>query len=98
MKLHNLLHEKYKDWKELETRIESLPTTKEKGDAFEDFVYLFLEVKKDFYQIEKHWIYQDHFFLHTSLQFSQIVLPFTVIESLLRKFSRLRTTAGIPPA
>ena len=59
MKLHNLLHEKYKDWKELETRIESLPTTKEKGDAFEDFVYLFLEVKKDFYQIEKHWRYQD---------------------------------------
>jgi predicted helicase len=51
MKYHNFLKKKLSNWRELELQIESLPTTKERGDVFEQFVYLYLIIKKNLYQI-----------------------------------------------
>ena len=59
MKFHPVLHKSYQNWDELEAKIEKLPTSKQKGDAFEDFIYAYLELKKDFYQIDAHWQYSD---------------------------------------
>jgi predicted helicase len=59
MKYHRVLNQHFKNWDELEAQIEALPTKKGRGDAFEDFVYAFFELKKDFYQIEEHWSYKD---------------------------------------
>jgi superfamily II DNA or RNA helicase len=59
MKYHPVLKQHFKNWDELESQIEALPTKKGRGDAFEDFVYAFFELKKDFYQIEEHWKYKD---------------------------------------
>ena len=41
------------DWKGLEKKIEALGTTKERGDAFEEFVYLFFLTHKEYYQIDQ---------------------------------------------
>lgn len=59
MKYHPVLNQHFKNWDELESQIEALPTTKGRGDAFEDFVFAFFQLKKDFYQIEEHWKYAD---------------------------------------
>ncbi|MBA6264281.1 DEAD/DEAH box helicase family protein [Colwellia sp. Bg11-12] len=44
-------------WKELEKKIELLSSTKDKGDAFEEFVYLFLLLKKNYYQIKEVYMH-----------------------------------------
>ena len=41
MLYHNLLKQRYSSWSELEAQIETLPTTTEKGDVFEQFCYAF---------------------------------------------------------
>ncbi|MFT4803934.1 MAG: putative helicase [Psychroserpens sp.] len=44
-------------WKELEKKIEFLPNTKDKGDAFEEFVFLFLSLRSNYYQIKKVYMH-----------------------------------------
>lgn len=56
MKYNSIYQRKFTSWSELEKIIESFGTTKEKGNAFEEFVYAYLTIKKDLYQIDK--IYQ----------------------------------------
>lgn len=52
MKFHHLFTARtYSSFKEIETLIEKLPTTKEKGDAFEDFVFCYLNILEQKYQI-----------------------------------------------
>jgi len=53
MKSHQLLNQRYQNFKELETKIESLETTTEKGEVFEQFVYSYLFLKKDLFQVSK---------------------------------------------
>ena len=53
MKFHHLLKEKISNWEELEKQIEKLPTTKEKGDIFEEFVYSYFNLNKTLYQISE---------------------------------------------
>ena len=56
MKLHQLLKNKISSWRELEKQIEQLPTTKERGDVFEQFVFCYLGIKKNLYQIQCHYM------------------------------------------
>lgn len=53
MKFHHLLQNKYDSWKELEDLIDSLPSAQEKGEVFEQFVYCYLDLHRDYYQIEE---------------------------------------------
>lgn len=51
-KYAEILKAKYGSWKELEDAISTLPTTVERGDAFEDFTYAYFTLKKQLYQID----------------------------------------------
>ena len=51
MSFHKFITQKIRSWQELEKNIESLPTTKERGEVFEQFVFLYLNLKKNLYQI-----------------------------------------------
>lgn len=53
MKYNSIYQHKFTNWSELEKIIESFGTTKEKGNAFEEFVYVYLTIKKDLYQINQ---------------------------------------------
>ena len=53
MKFHPLLQEKIKNWEELERAIEALKDPVERGEVFEQFVYVYLNLKKIFYQMDK---------------------------------------------
>lgn len=54
MSYHQILESQvYSNYSELEEKIELLPTTKEKGDAFEDFIYLYFLLHKQKYQIDE---------------------------------------------
>ena len=60
MKFHPLLISKtYNSFKELEKKIEILPTTIGRGDCFEDFIYCYLLLKKQKYQITKVYRLKD---------------------------------------
>jgi len=48
---HELLKQQYNEFKDLEEKIEKLPTTTGKGEVFEQFVFAYLCIKKDLYQI-----------------------------------------------
>ena len=50
---------KYSSWKEIEDGIQSKPEEKERGDLFEEFVYAYFSIKKNFYQIEQIYRYKD---------------------------------------
>ena len=50
---------KYSSWKEIEDGIRSKTEEKERGDLFEEFVYAYFSIKKDFYQIEKVYMSKD---------------------------------------
>ena len=52
MKYHDILKDKHSDWRSIETAIEALPTTYEKGEVFEQFVYAYLTLNKQLYQIQ----------------------------------------------
>jgi superfamily II DNA or RNA helicase len=58
MEILKLLYsKKYSSWVELEKEIEALQLTVDKGNAFEQFCYFYLNYNKDFYQIES--VYTD---------------------------------------
>lgn len=59
MKFHSLLKSHFTKWEDLEKEIEKLPTTKQRGDVFEEFIYCYLELKKNLYQIESHYMTKD---------------------------------------
>ena len=59
MTYHTLLRTKLKSWKELEKQIEQLPTTKEMGDVFEQFVYVHFLIKRNLYQIAEVYMFKD---------------------------------------
>lgn len=50
---------KYSSWKEIEDGIRSKAEEKERGDLFEEFVYAYFSIKKDFYQIEEVYMSED---------------------------------------
>ena len=54
-----VLKEKYSNWKELESRIELLSTTKEMGDAFEQFVFAYFVIKQQQYLISELFMSKD---------------------------------------
>lgn len=49
----DILKTKYTSWSELEKQIEALSTTTERGEVFEQFVYVYLNLKSDLYQIRE---------------------------------------------
>lgn len=53
MKYNDLFKRNYDNWSELELVIEALPTTYERGEAFEQFIYAYLNIKKQLYQIKE---------------------------------------------
>ena len=53
MTISNVLKIRYQSWNELEKQIESLSTTTERGEVFEQFVFAFLKIKSDLYQIKE---------------------------------------------
>lgn len=53
MKYYTLFKTKYESWSEIEKVIEALPTTYEKGEAFEQFVFAYLIIKKQLYQVKE---------------------------------------------
>ncbi len=53
MKFKRIFQKQYFSWKELEKVIESLATTKERGDAFEEFIFAYLNIKKQLYQVKE---------------------------------------------
>lgn len=53
MKFNIIFQNKYKSWSELEKVIESLGTTKQRGDVFEEFVFAYLNIKSQLYQIKE---------------------------------------------
>lgn len=53
MKFNKIFNKIYNNWSELESVIENLPTSKEKGDAFEEFIYVYLNLKSQLYQLEE---------------------------------------------
>ncbi len=50
--MHKLFEMPYASWEELEKVIEAIENTKEKGDAFEEFVYFYLNYHKNLYQLQ----------------------------------------------
>ncbi len=59
MKFNNLLHEKFNYWEQLENKIENIPSTKEKGDIFEEFVFVYLNLNRNLYQISEIYMEKD---------------------------------------
>jgi len=53
MKYNELLKEKYQNWSQLENKIENLPTSYEKGEVFEQFIFAYLSLNKQLYQIDE---------------------------------------------
>ena len=53
IKLHSLFLTRYSSWAQLEKDIESIASPVEKGDVFEQFVYLYLYLNSDYYQIDE---------------------------------------------
>tara|TARA_B110000027_G_scaffold131409_1_gene155665 strand:+ start:3974 stop:6850 length:2877 start_codon:yes stop_codon:yes gene_type:complete len=50
---NEILKRKYSDWSSLEKEIEKLPTTYDKGEVFEQFIYAYLLLNKQLYQINE---------------------------------------------
>lgn len=53
MKYNKIFQTRYASWNEIEKVIESLPTSFEKGDCFEQFVFAYLNLKKQLYQVSE---------------------------------------------
>lgn len=64
MRFHPLLKSKINNWNELEKQIEKLPTAKEIGDVFEQFVYVYFIIKRNLYQISEHYMEKDILLKH----------------------------------
>jgi len=50
---HNLLKNKFQSWDSLEKEIEKLPSTYDKGEVFEQFIYAYLLLNSQLYQIRE---------------------------------------------
>jgi superfamily II DNA or RNA helicase len=50
---NDLLKEKFSSWEELEKKIEALPSAPLKGEVFEQFIFAYLSIKKQFYQLKE---------------------------------------------
>src|ERR1700742_3125738 len=48
--MHSLFNKKYANWAELEQEIQKISDDTEKGNAFEEFVFVYFEFHKDLYQ------------------------------------------------
>ena len=59
MKFSNIFQTKYSKWTALEKVIESLPITKQRGDAFEEFIFAYLNIKKQLYQVKEVYMSTD---------------------------------------
>ncbi|MFZ1720561.1 MAG: DEAD/DEAH box helicase family protein [Candidatus Moraniibacteriota bacterium] len=59
MKLNPFFNTQYKNWVHLESCINSLSTANERGEVFEQFVYLFLDLHRDYYQIKELYRFSD---------------------------------------
>jgi superfamily II DNA or RNA helicase len=53
MNFHNVLKVKYSSWEDLEAAIERIEIAKEKGTAFEEFVFVYFTHFKNLYQISE---------------------------------------------
>lgn len=51
--MHSLFNRQYNTWEDLENTIECIESTKEKGDAFEEFVWFYFDYHKAFYQLKE---------------------------------------------
>jgi predicted helicase len=51
--MNKIFNTKYTSWREIEQVIASIEGTKEKGDAFEEFVYFYLQYNSDLYQVKE---------------------------------------------
>ncbi|MGI6031357.1 MAG: DEAD/DEAH box helicase family protein [Eubacteriales bacterium] len=59
MTFHSIFKQPCSCWEELERKMESLPTQKEKGDAFEQFAFAYFTYFKDLYQIRELYMGPD---------------------------------------
>lgn len=59
MKYNNLLQDKINSWDQLEAKIENVTSTKEKGDIFEEFVFVYFNLNKTLYQISEIYMEKD---------------------------------------
>ena len=46
----DVLKKRYSNWKEIEDAISLLPTTTERGNAFEEFTFAFFTIKQQLYK------------------------------------------------
>lgn len=53
MVFNKIFKQQFKDWEELEKRIEQIEIAKEKGDAFEQFAYAYFTYFKDIHQVKE---------------------------------------------
>lgn len=56
---HYILQNHYSNWQEIERLIEGIVSTQEKGDVFEQFVYAYLIINSDYYQIKEVYMSKD---------------------------------------
>lgn len=59
MRYNNIPKDRFHSWKDLEESISSLPTTKAIGQAFEEFVYAYLTLHSQKYQISELYLSHD---------------------------------------
>lgn len=59
IKLDSFFSTQYKSWGHLESYINALSTANEKGEIFEQFVFLYLHLHKDYYQITELFQFRD---------------------------------------
>lgn len=59
MVFNKIFKQQFKNWEELEKRIEQIEIAKEKGDAFEQFAYAYFTYFKDIYQVKELFMGSD---------------------------------------
>ncbi|HMR18504.1 MAG TPA: DEAD/DEAH box helicase family protein, partial [Sphingobacterium sp.] len=59
IKLDNFFNTEYENWTQLEAGINALATAQERGEIFEQFVYLYLFLHQDYYQIKELYRFRD---------------------------------------
>jgi superfamily II DNA or RNA helicase len=53
--MNNIFLKKYNSWRELEKEIEGLATAYERGEAFEEFAFLYFKIRSTYHQVENIW-------------------------------------------
>ena len=61
MSFNEIIKKRYLSWKELESQIEQIPNDQNylKGEIFEQFVYLYFKIKKQYYQLKNIYRIRD---------------------------------------